>query len=192
MALRVRVLGPIEVMTAGVPVAVMGRQGALLAMLAVRVGAVVSGDQLVDGLWGRDLPDDPSNALQGLVSRLRSRLGTDLIETRSSGYRLGVPPDEVDALRFEELFRRADGAQASVAIGLIDDALALWRGQAFGEHGDLVVLRAETSRLEELLRVASERRRPPARSRWDGSTRRSPVSRLSSSSIRYGKGPLPR
>ena len=83
MALRVRVLGPIEVMTAGVPVAVMGRQGAVLAMLAVRVGAVVSGDQLVDGLWGRDLPDDPSNALQGLVSRLRSRLGTDLIETRS-------------------------------------------------------------------------------------------------------------
>ena len=158
MALRVRVLGPIDVMKADGPVSVTGRQGALLALLAARAGAVVSADQLVDGLWGQDLPDDPSNALQGLVSRLRSRLGPDLIETRSSGYRLGVPPDRVDALRFEELLRRADGALAPVAIGLIDDALALWRGQAFGEHGDLVALRAETSRLEELLLVASERR----------------------------------
>ena len=158
MALRVRVLGPIEVMTADGPVAVMGRQGALLAMLAARAGAVVLRRSAGRRPVGPGLPDDPSNALQGLVSRLRSRLGADLIETRSSGYRLGVPPDEVDVLRFEELLRRADGALASVAIGLIDDALALWRGQAFGEHGDLVALRAETSRLEELLLVASERR----------------------------------
>jgi pimeloyl-ACP methyl ester carboxylesterase/DNA-binding SARP family transcriptional activator len=158
VALRVRVLGPIEVTSADGPVAVMGRQGALLAMLVARAGAVMSADQLVDGLWGQDLPDDPSNALQGLVSRLRSRLGADVIETRSSGYRLGVPPEEVDALRFEELLRRADAALASVAVGLIDDALALWRGQAFGEHADLVTLRGEASRLEELLLVASEHR----------------------------------
>src|SRR5580658_842640 len=158
VAVRVRVLGPIEVTTADGPVAPMGHQGALLAMLAARAGAVVPADQLVDGLWGERLPDDPSNALQGLVSRLRSRLGADLIETRSSGYRLGVPADEVDLVRFEALVSRADDALASVAINLIDEALALWRGQAFGEHADLAQLRAEASRLEELRLVASERR----------------------------------
>jgi pimeloyl-ACP methyl ester carboxylesterase/DNA-binding SARP family transcriptional activator len=139
-------------------VAVVGRQGAVLAILAARVGAVVSADQLVDGLWGERLPNDPSNALQGVVSRLRSRLGVELIETRGSGYRLAVPPEELDAVRFEGLLSSADEALASVAVSLIDEALALWRGQAFGEHADLVPLRAEASRLEELRLVASERR----------------------------------
>ena len=86
-------LGPIEVTTADGTVAVLGRQGALLAILAARPGAVRSADQLVDGLWDERLPDDPSNALQGVVSRLRSRFGGDLIESRASGYRLAVPPD---------------------------------------------------------------------------------------------------
>jgi DNA-binding SARP family transcriptional activator/pimeloyl-ACP methyl ester carboxylesterase len=154
----IRVLGPIEVTTADETVAVMGRQGALLAILAARGGAVGSSDLLVDGLWGERLPDDPSNALQGVVSRLRSRFGGDLIETRASGYRLGVPPDKVDALRFEELLGRAEEALASVALNLIDEALGLWRGEAFGEHADLEPLRAEGARLEELRLVASERR----------------------------------
>jgi pimeloyl-ACP methyl ester carboxylesterase/DNA-binding SARP family transcriptional activator len=136
----------------------MGRQGALLAVLAARPGAVVSADYLVDGVWGERLPDDPSNALQGVVSRLRSRFGGDLIETQASGYRFGLPPDEVDALRFEELLSSADEALAPAALTLIDEALALWRGQAFGEHADLAPLRAEASRLEELRLVASDRR----------------------------------
>jgi DNA-binding SARP family transcriptional activator/pimeloyl-ACP methyl ester carboxylesterase len=158
VGLQVRLLGPLEVTTSQGAAAVVGHQGAVLAMLAARAGAVVSADQLVDGLWGEQLPDDPSNALQGLVSRLRSRLGAELIETRGSGYRLAVPPEEVDAVRFEALLSSADQALASVAVRLIDEALALWRGQAFGEHADLVPLRAEASRLEELRLVASERR----------------------------------
>ena len=68
MRVRVRVLGPVEVTTSQGAAAVIGRQGAVLAMLAARAGAVVSADQLVDGLWGERLPDDPSNALQGVVS----------------------------------------------------------------------------------------------------------------------------
>jgi DNA-binding SARP family transcriptional activator len=85
VTLQVRVLGPIEVTTADGPVAVVGRQGALIAMLAARSGAVVTADQLIDGLWSQRLPGDPSNTLQGLVSRLRARLGAHLIETCSSG-----------------------------------------------------------------------------------------------------------
>jgi pimeloyl-ACP methyl ester carboxylesterase/DNA-binding SARP family transcriptional activator len=158
VTVRVRVLGPVEVATTDAPVAVVGRQGAIVAILAARAGSVVSADQLVDGLWGERLPDDPSNALQGVVSRLRSRFGGGLIETQGAGYRLGVPPEEVDAQRFEELLGRGEEALASVAVGLIDEALALWRGQAFGEHADLAPLRAEASRLEELRLVASERR----------------------------------
>jgi DNA-binding SARP family transcriptional activator len=158
MAVRVRVLGPIEVTTADGTVPVMGRQGALLAMLAAGAGSVVSVDRLVEGLWGERLPDDPSNALQGVVSRLRSRFGGEVIETQAAGYRLGAPPAEVDALQFEELLSRGDEALAPVAVGLIDAALALWRGQAFGEHADLAPLRGEASRLEELRLAASEHR----------------------------------
>jgi DNA-binding SARP family transcriptional activator/pimeloyl-ACP methyl ester carboxylesterase len=158
VGIQVHVLGPVEVATSEGAVAVSGRQGAVLAMLASRAGVVVSADQLVEGLWGDRLPDDPSNALQGLVSRLRSRLGVELIETRASGYRLAVPPEGVDAVHFEALLSSADQALASVAVSRIDEALALWRGPAFGEHADLVPLRAEASRLEELRLVASERR----------------------------------
>ena len=42
------------------------------------------------------------------------------------------------------------------AIGLYDDALALWRGQAYAEVADHDVVRAEAVRLEELRVTAAQ------------------------------------
>ena len=157
--MAVRVLGAIEVTTGDGSIPLAGRQAALLAALAARPGALVATDALVEDLWPGDRrPDDPANTLQGLVSRLRARAGADLIETRSSGYRLGAAPETVDSVHFETLLRRAENALPHVALDLLDEALGLWRGRAFGEHADLGSVRAEATRLEELRLVAAERR----------------------------------
>ena len=73
--MEVRILGPLEVVHAGTPVALGGtKQRAVFAMLALRVNRVVSIDFLVDGLWGTAPPTDPINVVQVYVSRLRKAL----------------------------------------------------------------------------------------------------------------------
>ncbi|MGH2704903.1 MAG: AfsR/SARP family transcriptional regulator [Actinomycetota bacterium] len=70
-----RVLGPLEVLDGERPVTLPGgRARALLALLILRAGEVVSTERLVDELWGEVPPPTVTTALQGLVSTLRKRL----------------------------------------------------------------------------------------------------------------------
>ncbi|HET6500042.1 MAG TPA: BTAD domain-containing putative transcriptional regulator [Amycolatopsis sp.] len=103
--LRVTLLGTLEVCRGDAVVAVPGaRLRGLIARLALAGGRPVEPGVLVDALWPRELPTDPANALQSLVSRLRRVLGEAGAVTQSAGgYRLGVTEDDVDALRFERL-----------------------------------------------------------------------------------------
>ena len=73
---RVSVLGPLEVTdAAGRPVRVAGqRVRALLILLAMDAGRVVSARSLIERLWPDERPTDAANALQSLVSRLRVAL----------------------------------------------------------------------------------------------------------------------
>ena len=73
---RVGVLGPLEVTdAAGRPVHVGGqRVRALLILLALDAGRVVSARSLIERLWPDERPADAANALQSLVSRLRVAL----------------------------------------------------------------------------------------------------------------------
>jgi DNA-binding SARP family transcriptional activator/ABC-type branched-subunit amino acid transport system substrate-binding protein/DNA-binding beta-propeller fold protein YncE len=96
--LRVCVLGPVVVMRGAevVPVA-SARQRAILAVLALHAGEIVSVDDLVDGVWeeaGR--PASAAGALQTQISRLRALLGDGIVETRPPGYVLRVPPERID------------------------------------------------------------------------------------------------
>ena len=50
------------------------RERALLAILLIHAGEVVSADRLIEELWGSDLPGNPANALQVVVSRVRKAL----------------------------------------------------------------------------------------------------------------------
>ena len=54
-------------------------------------------------------------ALQGCISRLRKALGPQAIQTDTGGYRLLVPPDEVDLRQFEHLVRRAASCSGSAS-----------------------------------------------------------------------------
>src|SRR5512132_1015151 len=156
------VLGPLEVRVAGQPVAVPGaRQRALLAALLLRRGSVVPFDRLVDEVFGEQPPEEARNALQTYVARLRQALGpaaAALVVTRPPGYVLEVPTDAVDVERFTELLARAREAEApTAALALLEEALALWRGPAYGEFA-ATFARGEGLRLQELWLAAREDR----------------------------------
>ncbi|MFF2553610.1 BTAD domain-containing putative transcriptional regulator [Nocardia sp. NPDC058058] len=70
------ILGSIEVRrTDGNPIVVGGPQvRALLTLLALDAGKLVSRERLIDGLYGEDPPGDAAHALQSQVSRLRRAL----------------------------------------------------------------------------------------------------------------------
>jgi predicted ATPase/DNA-binding SARP family transcriptional activator len=160
------VLGPVEVRPAeGPPVQLAPSVRALLARLALAPGRVVSVDALTDALWGEDLPADAANALQLRVSKLRRALVAagvpgDVLLTQAPGYRLAVDPEAVDAVRFERLVTRsrALAGDPAAALTVLEEALALWRGPALADVGDVEWAAAEGVRLEELRLGALEDR----------------------------------
>src|SRR5215469_11062342 len=111
-----RILGPLEVADGDRRLQVGGtRERALLAILLIHAGEVVSADRLIEELWGSDLPGNPSNALQVVVSRVRRALEAsrapgrwgELLVTRKPGYQLDVAPGELDAGKFWRLLEEA-------------------------------------------------------------------------------------
>jgi predicted ATPase/DNA-binding SARP family transcriptional activator len=159
VALRFGVLGPLHVTGRDGPLAVSGpRQLALLAVLLLEGGRVLSRDRLIDELWGDDPPATAVNALQVHVAALRRALG-GCIRTVGSGYTLDVDPEQVDANRFERLIDEAgpvaDHARRSA---LLADALSLWRGQPFSGVPRTPAVAAAAGRLEELRLGAIEER----------------------------------
>lgn len=159
----VRVLGDVSLVAAdGTAVALPGsRQPALLAALAARSGEVVSADRLVDLLWPVDAPENPAGALHSAVFKLRANLarvsGREVLLTRANGYQLDLAPDDLDAHRFMALLDQARDLPPEGAASTIADALALWRGPAFGRFADSDIGQLEALRLDELRRVATER-----------------------------------
>ena len=154
-SLEFRVIGPLEVLDGGRPVALGGaRQRALLAVLLVRRGEVASTDRLVDDLWGERPPATAVKTVHVYVSRLRKVLGEELILTRTGGYVLTVEPGQVDQDRFEALIFQArdarDAGDPRRAAELLSDALGLWRGSPLDELADRPVARGEILRLEEM------------------------------------------
>ncbi|MGC4772756.1 BTAD domain-containing putative transcriptional regulator [Micromonospora sp. DT44] len=161
--MRFRVLGPTQVLLAdGREIPVGGpRLRALLALLLLDAGHVVSADRLIDGLYGEHPPRGAANALQSQVSRLRQVLPAEQnpVEFHPAGYRLAVDREDVDAYQFERLAeagRRAlaGGDWARAAAGL-RAALELWRGPALA---DVPGAPAPAARLDELRLAAIEDR----------------------------------
>ena len=157
------VLGLLEVRgDGGEVVELRGRKvKAVLAMLLLEPGRVVSADHLVEALWGDDPPPSAAATLQVYVSQLRKVLGRGAIQTRAPGYVLAVEPDRIDARRLERLVGQGRAALATDparARALFTDALALWRGPALADFAFDDFARAEAARLDELRMVAIEER----------------------------------
>jgi DNA-binding SARP family transcriptional activator len=133
---------------------------ALLVLLLLHRGEVVSAERLIDGVWGEHPPPTAAKSLQVRVSRLRKALGHGRIVTRGGGYVLEVQPGEVDAERFEraapEGQRLLAAGEPVRAAGALRDALALWRGPPLGDVGYEAFAAGEVARLEELRLAAIE------------------------------------
>jgi predicted ATPase/DNA-binding SARP family transcriptional activator len=150
-----RILGPLEVVDGGRPVALNARkQRALLLCLLLRANEAVSTDGLVDALWGERAPSSAAKLVQVYVSQLRRSLGDGAIETRPPGYLIRVAPEQLDAARFERLLVEGREAMAvnnaTLGASLFRRALALWRGRALEAIDDAPFAAAEARRLEEL------------------------------------------
>ncbi|MET9232058.1 BTAD domain-containing putative transcriptional regulator [Lentzea sp. NPDC003310] len=145
--MRVALLGPTTVETEdGTPVDIGGaRVRMLVARLALDPGRPVPTTTLIDDLWGEQPPADATNALQSLVSRLRKVCPVAL---EPGGYRLGVATEDVDVFRFERLR----------AAGRLDEALALWRGDALADVREAPFAAPTAARLEEARLAAEEDR----------------------------------
>ncbi|MFI9550431.1 BTAD domain-containing putative transcriptional regulator [Nonomuraea endophytica] len=155
-------LGPLEVTDGGAEVEVGGaRLRALLIRLALDAGSVVAVEALTGALWPQDGPADPVHSLHSLVSRLRRALPAAVRQV-PGGYCLDLPPDAVDALRFERLARQ--GRQAlredhpEPAAERLREALALWRGEALTDVAETPYALAAAARLHELRLAATEDR----------------------------------
>jgi DNA-binding SARP family transcriptional activator len=122
-------------------------QRRLLAALALASGATQRSEYLCDAL------DLTPGALRTTVSRLRSRIGDGLIRTDSAGYRITCLADTT--MFTDLLVDRPDHPDRLIAL---DEALALWHGDALDEFRHEPWAAPEVARLDELRALAIEDR----------------------------------
>ncbi|GII63835.1 hypothetical protein Skr01_39200 [Sphaerisporangium krabiense] len=162
----IRVLGSFGAESNGESVPLGGpRQRGVLALLVAARGQVVSVDRMIEDLWRGEPPSRALASLQAYVSNLRRllepgrppRTPARLLVSASPGYALRLPPESVDAWRFEDLLDEARTlTDPRAARARLAEALRLWQGPAFAEVADEPWAAAETARLNELRLVARE------------------------------------
>jgi DNA-binding SARP family transcriptional activator len=134
--LTCRLLGPVEVwfdderIDLGFP-----RQRTLFAMLLVEANRLVTLDSLIDRIWAEHPPTRASHAVYADVSKLRRALtpasGLRLVR-HTGGYLIEADPATIDLHCFRAFRSRAhSGDNDEDTAALLDEALALWRGDAF-------------------------------------------------------------
>jgi predicted ATPase/DNA-binding SARP family transcriptional activator len=167
-----RVLGPLRVQDDGAELEIRrGISRTLLIALILRARETVGAGSLMQVLWGEDQPRNPANALQIQISHLRKTLSSGSaaarqpIVTRPGGYALDIEPDAVDAVRFERFLARASSvagmrsdAMVDTELRAIDEALALWRGEALSDVAGEPFAQGSATRLEDMRWSAHEQR----------------------------------
>ena len=161
--MRLGLLGPLQVVDdTGVELAIGARKArAVLALLALRPGSVVTPAELIEAVWGDSPPRSAAKTLQTYVSALRRVLPAGAIETTPGGYRLCLSSIDVDIVQFEHSIRDSNRAFETQdlprAFAALADASALWLGDPLPDLADQRSGRAEAARLTELYRNAEER-----------------------------------
>jgi predicted ATPase/DNA-binding SARP family transcriptional activator/tetratricopeptide (TPR) repeat protein len=109
----------------------------LLALLAGDLRTGCSTARLVEGLWPDEQPENPAKALQVLVSRARAQLGSDVIASTLTGYRLSLSEDRVDTsavlLSGSASAQRSRAGDHAAALAHAEAGLELWEGTAGGD-----------------------------------------------------------
>ncbi len=160
---ELRALGPVgAVVNGGLVDLGPPKQRVLFALLVSRVGRPVAVDVLLEELWSGRPPAAAMASLLAYVCNLRRvlephrapRAPARVLRTRAPGYLLDGGGVEFDVDRFgghatagREALRRGDPRRA---LSEFEAGLALWRGQAYADVGDVAWVVPEVARLEEL------------------------------------------
>ncbi|HEV2372862.1 MAG TPA: BTAD domain-containing putative transcriptional regulator [Streptosporangiaceae bacterium] len=164
--LRVELLGPLRVTCDQRPLDVTGdRCRAVLALVALQAGQVVSLGTLTAELWEGDPPPTAQAMVQAQVRRLRAAVAgktagepsRTLVESIAGGYRLCLARTSLDILEFrwhaqQAREARRDGDMRGAAEAA-EAGLALWRGVPLSDvallrgHPAVVTLSGEHTRL---------------------------------------------
>ena len=157
--MRFSILGPLQIRAGNntnVTVAA-ARERILLAMLLLHENQLVPVRLLISALWDVDPPSTARAQVHSCVSRLRRLLrqvgvDEDLIVTEPAGYRIKVPPGDLDAALFAT---RLEQGRLAVANGDLEggrdglrSALALWHGRPLADV-DSDAVRTAAAHLDE-------------------------------------------
>ncbi|MBB5866808.1 DNA-binding SARP family transcriptional activator/tetratricopeptide (TPR) repeat protein [Allocatelliglobosispora scoriae] len=131
-----RVLGPVEVVANGKPLQFARRQQLdLIAFLMLRADRVVGTAEIIEAMWGGAAPRTANVQVQNMVSALRAVLHHDgdeplaRVDRQAAGYALHVSSGRLDLAVFTALVAQARSARTpGAAVGLLREALGLWRG----------------------------------------------------------------
>ena len=154
MAVRVRLLGPVDIVADGIPVRLNGvRRKALLAGLALSAGWVVENRRLIDLVWRESPPPETANALQRHISFLRKALGSrDALVARSPGYLLNLGAEPTDVHIVERLLREAAATpDPRQRLDRLRSATTLWSGPPLNELRELPWFDEQARQLDDLL-----------------------------------------
>lgn len=157
--MRYEILGPLHVVDEkGSSLLRAQKLATVLAVLLIRSDQVVVADQLTREIWGELPPRRTTASIYVCISRLRkflSRPGQpDPIVTRPGGYMLRRASSECDFDAFQRLV--ADGrkclraGEPAAAAARFEQALALWRGPAFGNVQPGPIMAGFLKRLAEM------------------------------------------
>lgn len=142
-AVRLQILGPLRVWRGDVELDPGPPQQAyLLALLLARAGWPVSQAELIDLIWGEDVPASAANTIQKYVGALRRLLEPALsareagsyLRRRVGGYEFVAGPGALDLVIFRRLVGAARSALAQgdreAGLDRYVEALGLWHGPA--------------------------------------------------------------
>ncbi|MBO0677605.1 AAA family ATPase [Mycolicibacterium sp. S2-37] len=159
--MQFRVLGSLQVVDGDRPVDIgPPKQRAVLAVLLLASGRVVSVDRLIDAVWGDDAPGSATASLQAYISNLRRalRVGThgqvaSPIVRQPPGYFLDVEAGQFDLAIFAQGAAAAAAALEAAdwhgALTAAEAALALWRGPFLADLRDEAWVAEDAARAEQ-------------------------------------------
>lgn len=127
-----RLLGPVEVVADGSPIAFARRQHRdLLALLLLNPNRLLAVDEVIEAMWGGAAPATALAQVRNMASAVRAAVAGHELATLDGrgGYRLRLDERHIDLVVFEELIRRG---RASGDAEPLRAALRLWRGQPLG------------------------------------------------------------
>lgn len=158
--MRFMILGPLEIQADEYPVTISsGKARALLAMMLLNPGRVVTIEDIVDGIWAGTPPVSAIANIRTYAHRLRNLLracegSASRLASHPAGYQFHVAEDELDLLRFRILAGEGHRAMRlgryRRAIDCLSSAMNMWRGRTLEDLPELGgVLAAKAVALED-------------------------------------------